>query len=158
MINKARDYIYITTPYLILDERMIGDLISAAMSGVDVRIITPRIYDKWAVYMVTVKNYGRLLQHGVRIYEYVPGFIHEKDAVSDDECAICGTINLDYRSMYIHHENGVFVTDSHIVGDIKENILNTIEKSEEISLDRWKKRPLTQKIVQNFLYILSPLF
>ena len=158
MINKARDYVYITTPYLVLDERMINDLISAALSGVDVRIITPRIYDKWAVYMVTVKNYGRLLKQGVRIYEYVPGFIHEKDAVSDDECAICGTINLDYRSMYIHHENGVFVADSHIVGDIKENILKTIEKSEEISYEKWKKRSVMQKIVQNVLYILSPLF
>ena len=77
MINKARDYIYITTPYLVLDERMVNDLVSAALSGVDVRIITPRIYDKWAVYMVTVKNYGRLLKDGVKIYEYVPGFIHE---------------------------------------------------------------------------------
>ena len=158
MINKARDYIYITTPYLVLDERMKASLIEAAMSGVDVRIITPRIYDKWYVYMVTVSNYGKLLSHGVRIYEYLPGFIHEKDVVSDDECAICGTINLDYRSLYIHHENGVLFFDSPVVGEIKANILNIMEKCEEISLERWKKRPLRQKLSQMALKVFSPLF
>ncbi len=158
MINKARDYIYITTPYLILDERMKASLIEAAMSGVDVRIITPRIYDKWYVYMVTVSNYGKLLEHGVKIYEYVPGFIHEKDVVSDDECAICGTINLDYRSLYIHHENGVFFCDCPVVAQIKENILRIMDKCEEITYERWKKRPRRQKLAQMVLKVFSPLF
>ncbi|MBR3306344.1 MAG: cardiolipin synthase [Lachnospiraceae bacterium] len=158
MISKARDYIYITTPYLVLDEKMIDQLIGAALSGVDVRIITPRVYDKWYVYMVTVSNYGRLIQGGVRIYEYVPGFIHEKDVVSDDECAICGTINLDYRSLYIHHENGVFFCNSPVVGEIKKNICDIMEKCEEITYEKWKHRPLIQKLEQWVLHIFSPLF
>ena len=78
MINKARDYIYITTPYLVLDQSMRDDLTSAAQSGVDVRIIVPRVYDKWYVYMVNVSNYGNLMEAGVHIYEYKPGFIHAK--------------------------------------------------------------------------------
>ena len=108
MINKARDYIYITTPYLVLDQSMRDDLTSAAQSGVDVRIIVPRVYDKWYVYMVNVSNYGNLMEAGVHIYEYKPGFIHAKNVISDDECAICGTINTDYRSFYLHYECGVF--------------------------------------------------
>ena len=95
MINKARDYIYITTPYLVLDQSMRDDLTSAAQSGVDVCIIVPRIYDKWYVYMVNVSNYGKLMEAGVHIYEYKPGFIHAKNVIADDECAICGTINTE---------------------------------------------------------------
>ena len=158
MINKARDYIYITTPYLVLDERMKSCLIDAAQSGVDVRIITPRSYDKWYVHMVTISNYGRLLEYGVRIYEYLPGFLHEKDVVSDDECAICGTINLDYRSMYIHHENGVLFSNSPVVDEIKQNITMIMKQCEEISLEKWLKRPIRQRFVQWLLKIFSPLF
>ena len=157
MISKARDYIYITTPYLVLDERLTGYLIDAAMSGVDVRILTPRIYDKWYVYMVTVSNYGKLLRNGVRIFEYIPGFIHEKDVVADDECAICGTINLDFRSMHTHHENGVFFSRTPIVDEIRDNILKSFSKSEEVTYEEWKKRPTAEKIMQWFFKLTSPL-
>lgn len=157
MINKARDYVYITTPYLVLDRSMQEDLISAARSDVDVRIIVPGIPDKKAVYMVNVSNYGALMQAGVRIYEYKPGFVHAKNVISDDECAICGTINTDYRSFYHHYECGVFLSEIDAVMDMKRDFMETVEKCEEINIERWKKRPFSHKLIQSFLKILSPL-
>lgn len=157
MINKARDYIYITTPYLVLDHTMLNDLISAASSGVDVRIIVPAIPDKWYVYMVNVYNYGRLMEAGVRIFEYTPGFIHAKNVIADDECAICGTINTDYRSFYLHYECGVFLSEISAIADMKEDFIRTQKQSKEMDLETWSKRPLTHKLVQFGLKILSPL-
>ena len=157
MINKARDYIYINTPYLVLDQSMRDDLTSAAQSGVDVRIIVPRVYDKWYVYMVNVSNYGNLMEAGVHIYEYKPGFIHAKNVISDDECAICGTINTDYRSFYLHYECGVFLSEMDAIKDMKEDFLKTLIQCEEMSLEKWVKRPIGNKIMQSALKILSPL-
>lgn len=157
MINKARDYIYITTPYLVLDQKMLEDLTSAAESGVDVRIIVPKIYDKWYVYMVNVSNYGKLMEAGVQIYEYTPGFIHAKNVVVDDECAICGTINTDYRSFYLHYECGVFVSEMGAVNDIKDDFLQTIEKCDAMDMIRWSKRPIGNRMIQAMLKIVSPL-
>lgn len=157
MINKARDYIYITTPYLVLDQNMLQDLTSAAESGVDVRIIVPKIYDKWYVYMVNVSNYGKLMEAGVQIYEYTPGFIHAKNVVVDDECAICGTINTDYRSFYLHYECGVFISEMDVIKDMKEDFLRTIEQCDAMDLIRWSKRPIGNKLIQQVLKIISPL-
>ena len=148
MIGKAKDYIYFTTPYLVLEQEMVHELCRAAKSGVDVRIITPRQYDKWYVYMATVKNYGKLLASGVKIYEYLPGFIHSKTVVSDDDCAICGSINMDC---------GVFMSDVQAVMDIKADITETMKKCEEITLDKWKHRPLWQKMVQTGIMLFSPI-
>ena len=133
------------------------DLCRAALSGVDVRIITPRMYDKWYVYMVTVSNYGELIKNGVKIYEYVPGFIHSKTVVSDDECAICGSINMDYRSFYLHYECGVFMSENAAVLDIRDDIMETLKKCERISYEDWKKRPIWQKGIQWVLRIFSPI-
>ena len=157
MINKARDYIYITTPYLVLDQKMQNDLISAAGSGVDVRIIVPGIPDKWYVYMVNVYNYGKLMEAGVRIFEYTPGFIHAKNVIADDECAICGTINTDYRSFYLHYECGVFLSEISAVADMKEDFIKTQKQCKEVDLVTWQKRPVIQKLVQFGFKILSPL-
>lgn len=157
MINKAREYIYFTTPYLVPDKKMIDDLRRAAKSGVDVRIITPRKYDKWYVYMVTVMNYGMLLEAGVKIYEYVPGFIHSKIVVADDDCAICGSINMDYRSFYLHYECGILMSENDCVFDIKEDFMDTLRKSERISYDKWRKRGVLQKTIQWILKIFSPI-
>lgn len=157
MINKARDYIYITTPYLVLDQNMRDDLTSAAESGVDVRIIVPKIYDKWYVYMVNVSNYGKLMEAGVHIYEYQPGFIHAKNVIADDECAICGTINTDYRSFYLHYECGAFLSEVDAVMDMKKDFADTLEQCEEMNLERWSKRPIGNKIMQAVLKVLSPL-
>lgn len=157
MIGKAKDYIYFTTPYLVLEQEMVHELCRAAKSGVDVRIITPRQYDKWYVYMATVKNYGKLLAGGVKIYEYLPGFIHSKTVVSDDDCAVCGSINMDYRSFFLHYECGVFMSDVQAVMDIKTDITETMKKCEEITLDKWKHRPLWQKVVQTGIILFSPI-
>lgn len=157
MINKARDYIYITTPYLVLDQKMLEDLTSAAESGVDVRIIVPKIYDKWYVYMVNVSNYGKLMEAGVQIYEYTPGFIHAKNVIVDDECAICGTINTDYRSFYLHYECGAFISEMDVIKDMKDDFLSTIEKCDAMDLIKWSKRPIGNKLIQQMLRIISPL-
>lgn len=157
MINKARDYIYITTPYLVLDQNLLTDLTNAAESGVDVRIIVPKIPDKRYVYVVNVSNYGKLMEAGVSVYEYTPGFIHAKNVIADDECAICGTINTDYRSLYLHYECGVFMSEVDAVKDMKADFLRTLEKSEQIDLERWQKRPLWQKFIQTGMRVFSPL-
>lgn len=157
MINKARDYIYITTPYLVLDQKMLEDLTSAAESGVDVRIIVPKIYDKWYVYMVNVSNYGRLMSAGVHVYEYQSGFIHAKNVIADDECAVCGTINMDYRSFYLHYECGVFLSEMSAIFDMKEDFLHTLKLCKEMDLESWSKRPVMHKLVQGTLRVLSPL-
>ena len=157
MITKARDYVFITTPYLVLDQNMINDLTSAAESGVDVRIIVPKIYDKWYVYMVNISNYGKLMEAGVHIYEYQPGFIHAKNVIADDECAVCGTINTDYRSFYLHYECGVFLSEMHAIEDMKADFLRTLDKCRKMDLESWSKRPMPQRIVQAGLRVLSPL-
>lgn len=157
MINKARDYIYITTPYLVLDQSMRDDLTSAAESGVDVRIIVPKIYDKWYVYMVNVSNYGKLMEAGVHIYEYHPGFIHAKNVIADDECAICGTINTDYRSFYLHYECGVFLSEMSAIQDMKADFIRTLDQCEEMDLLSWSRRPIGNKMMQAVLKVLSPL-
>lgn len=157
MINKARDYIYITTPYLVLDQKMADDLCRAAESGVDVRIITPHKYDKWYVYMVTVSNYGRLMEKGVRVYEYEPGFIHAKNVVVDDEIAVCGTVNIDYRSFYLHYEDAVLMSKTPAVMEIKQDFLDTLESCKEIQYAEWMHRPLHQRFVQSVLRLFSPL-
>ena len=157
MISKARNYIYITTPYLVLNSRMQDLLILAARSEVDVRILVPKIYDKWYVYMVNVSCYGKLLESGVRVFEYTPGFIHAKNMVADDSSAICGTVNFDYRSLYLHYENAVFFTDNQAVLDLKEDFLQAQAKSEEIFYEDWKKRPWYKKILQSIMKLFSPL-
>lgn len=157
LINKARDYVYITTPYLVLDRKMAEDLCRTARSGVDVRIIVPHIYDKWYVYMVNVANYGPLIANGVHIYEYMPGFIHSKTVVSDDECAVCGTINTDFRSFYLHYECAVYMCESSSVMAIRDDIEETLKKCEEIDYNEWLHRPLRDKVIQWVLKLFAPI-
>ena len=156
ILDSAKDYVYIVTPYLILDNTMIASVTSAAKAGVDVRIITPKIRDKWYVHPVTQFNYQELLEAGVRIFEYTPGFIHSKTFVSDDEVATCGTVNMDYRSFYFHFECGVWFCKNDAVTDIKDEFLSLEEQSEEIILSKWVKRPLRQKVAQALLNIFAP--
>ena len=130
IINRASKYVYIFTPYLILPDTLRSALCNAAMRGVDVRIVTPSIPDKKIVFRMTRANYGVLMQHGVRIYEYTPGFIHSKSIVSDDQCAVVGSINFDYRSLYLHFENAVYFTDEKAVKAVREDCEKTFEVSE----------------------------
>ncbi len=132
MINQARSYVYITTPYLIIDFDLTEALRGASLRGVDVRIITPAVADKKYVKIMTKSSYLNLIDAGVKIYEYTPGFIHEKVIVSDDEYAIVGTINFDYRSLVHHFENAVFIGASPTVINIKDEFLLTQSLSERI--------------------------
>ncbi len=157
MINTAKKYIYITTPYLVIDNEMIMALRLAAKSGVDVRLITPGIPDKGYVHLVTQSYYGILMSAGVKIYEYLPGFIHAKSIVIDDEAAVVGTINMDFRSFYLHFENGVWMCGNEAVDDIYNDFINTLDYCEEIDYNVWRKRPWYKKVAQGFLRLFAPL-
>jgi len=157
IINMAKRYVWITTPYLVLDNEMLTALKIAAQSGVDVRIITPHMPDKWYVFAVTRENYRPLLEAGVKIYEYTPGFIHAKMFVSDDRVAIIGTINMDYRSFYLHFENGVAFYGSSVIRKVYEDIKHTLAISEQISLAYMKNRPWYIRLVGLILKIAAPL-
>ncbi|MBR3934175.1 MAG: cardiolipin synthase [Clostridia bacterium] len=157
MINTAKRYIYITTPYLVIDNEMIMALRLAAKSGVDVRLITPGVPDKGYVHLVTQSYYGILLSAGVKIYEYLPGFIHAKSVVVDDEAAVVGTINMDFRSFYLHFENGVWLCGNDAVCDVCNGFINTLDYCEEIDYNVWRKRPWYKKVAQGFLRLFAPL-
>lgn len=157
IINNAKNYVYISTPYLILDNEMITALSTAAQSGVDVRIVCPHIADKWFVHAVTRSNYLRLIKAGVHIYEYTPGFIHAKTIVSDDKYAIVGTTNFDFRSFYLHFECGVFLYQTHSVIEVKEDYLEILKCSQQIELEMLLKTNAFVKLVQTLLAMFSPL-
>jgi cardiolipin synthase len=158
IINNAKDYVYITSPYLIIDNTMMKALCSAAMSGCDVRIITPKIWDHWFVHMVTQSNYGELLKAGVKIYEYTPGYVHAKMIISDDDHAIIGSINMDYRSFYLHYENAVWFCGAPALRPIKEDIEELFDISEQIKLDDWLRRPIYGKCFQAVFRLFAVLF
>ncbi len=158
MINTARDYVYIMTPYLIIGYELTQALIMAARSGVDVRILLPHIPDKWIVNQVTKSNYERLLEGGVKIHEYEPGFVHSKVFVVDDEVCTVGTTNMDYRSYYMHFECSILFVNNPVVIDCKKDVLNTIEnQSIEISLEMARSIPAYLKIFRSFAGLFSGL-
>ncbi len=156
MIHYSKKYLYVTTPYLVLEPDMQESLVAAAKSGIDVRIITPHIPDKKSVKIVTNYNYGKLLEAGIRIYEYLPGFIHAKTIINED-CGIVGTINMDYRSFYLHYECGVFMCNSDVIATIKEDLLKTMDECREVSYEEWKNRPWHIKLVQQILNLFATL-
>jgi cardiolipin synthase len=157
MISRARKSIYITTPYLIVDEATNTALCNAAKSGVDVRIITPHIPDKRYVFEVTRAHYPPLLEAGVRIYEYTPGFIHAKNFVVDGKYATVGTVNLDYRSLFLHFENGVWLYDVPCIRDIQKDFLSTLERCEKITIRRFRHLNILVQLYRSILRIFAPL-
>ena len=161
MIARAKRYVYITTPYLIIDSAMNTVLCNAAKAGVDVRIITPHIPDKKSVFEVTRAHYPPLLEAGVRIFEYTPGFIHAKNMVADDQFAAVGTVNLDYRSFFLHFENGVWLCGTPSVAEIREDFLATQQVSEEMTLEMTREEHrsmgLLKQLWRSILRILAPM-
>lgn len=158
IITKAKDYIYFTAPYLILDGEISTALGYAAKSGVDVRIVVPGISDKWYVQKISNCYYKELLDQGVKFYRYNPGFVHTKDCVSDDRIATVGTVNLDYRSLYLHFEDGAVFYDNNIVSDVKNDIVDMIENDcTEITAEDMDKRNIIDKIFSGVLKIFGPL-
>ncbi len=156
IINNADKYVYITSPYLILDNEVMSALCMAAGSGVDVRIITPKMWDKWYVHPVTQSNYDELVRNGIRVYEYTPGFIHSKLFVCDDCIATVGSVNMDYRSFYFHFECGVWIYDDSAVYSVRDDICEIMSQCEEIKLDKWRKRPFIMKAKQFVLKMFAP--
>jgi len=157
MIAKAKKYIYITTPYLVIDVATNTALCNAAKSGVDVRLITPGIPDKRYVFEVTRAHYPPLLEAGVKIYEYTPGFIHAKNFVVDDRFAAVGTVNLDYRSLFLHFEDGVWLCEAPCIRDIRRDIEETMKRCEPISLRRSKHLNILLQLYRNILRVFAPL-
>ena len=155
MIHRAKEYLYITTPYLVLDEALQTALCLAAMRGVDVRILTPGIPDKKTVYRLTRANYGILLRAGVRIYEYTPGFLHAKMTLSED-AAVVGTTNYDYRSLYLHFENMVYFRGEGCLADVKADFEQMFLVSKERT-EADTKRHFLGKAVDTVLRIFEPL-
>lgn len=156
IINQAIDYVYITTPYLIIDYDLTEDIKNAAMRGVDVRIVTPFIPDKKLIQIVTRGAYPDLLEAGVRIYEYTPGFIHSKNVISDDELAVVGTINFDYRSLVHHYENAVLMYQTETIADIKQDFEDLFDISKEISLETLQNS-WYQRLLKEIMQLFAPL-
>ena len=156
IINQANDYVYIFTPYLIIDTDMINALTLAAKRGVDVRLVIPGIPDKKLVYSVSESYVEPLVNGGVKVYRYTPGFVHSKVFVSDDHIATVGTINMDYRSLYLHFECGCYMENVDVISNIKDDLVDSINKSREITKE--EARPNFLKAVwQSFLRLAAPL-
>ena len=156
IINQAKRYIYINTPYLIVDDNLLSALMLAAKSGVDVRIITPHRWDKWIVAITSRSYYRRLILAGVKVYEYTSGFNHGKTFVSDDKIATVGTTNLDFRSLYLHFECGVLIYASDTIKAVKDDFMQTLPKSQEITLKDCARNTF-QLIIQDMLRVFAPL-
>lgn len=157
IINRANDYVHIMTPYLILDGELEGALKYAAGRGVDVRLILPGIPDKKAAYALAKSHYKRLISSGIKIYEYTPGFVHAKVFVSDDEKAVVGTINLDYRSLYHHFECAVYMYRTPCISDIENDFQQTLLKCREVTPKTIKEEKLSYKIVGSLIKFIAPL-
>lgn len=156
MLNCAKDYVYITTPYLICDRELLNAMCNAARRGVDVRLITPHIPDKKAVFLMTRSNYKKLIESCVKIYEYTPGFIHAKSFVSDDKFAVCGTINLDYRSLVHHFECGAWMYNTECIREMRDDFVETQRKSQAISKEQ-ATLPFFENLFANVMKVFSPL-
>ena len=156
ILNNAKEYVYINTPYLIVDDSMLSALCLAAKSGVDVRIVTPHIWDKRIVHMTTRSYYRELIKAGVKIYEYTNGFIHSKTFVSDDHTATVGTTNLDFRSLYLHFECGTVLYESDAVMEVKEDFLQTLDICQQIT-EKDCSANIVLRLVQDVLRLFAPL-
>ena len=157
LIKNAKHEIFFTTPYLIITDEMSRELRMAARRGVDVRIVTPGIPDKKMVYQMTRSYYSELARSGVRIYEYTPGFIHAKQCVCDGESATVGTINMDYRSLYLHFENGVLMYHYDAVAEIRKDFEDIFAASTEVTEKYSGRKSVPARMGRGVLRLFSPL-
>ena len=157
IINRAERYVHIMTPYLIIDGEMANALTFAAKRGVDVRLILPHIPDKKSAFALAYTHYRELLEAGVRIYEYTPGFVHAKVFVSDDLKAVVGTINLDYRSLYLHFECAAYLYRMSVVHEIEQDFRHTLKQCQQVTLDSLKHEKRYRKVLGVLLKLFAPL-
>ena len=158
ILNRARNYVHIFTPYLILDGEMETALKFAAERGVDVRLILPGIPDKKMAYALAKTHYAALLKAGVKIYEYSPGFVHAKSFVADDREAVVGTINLDYRSLYHHFECALYLNGCEAVADVERDFRQTQELCRAVSLETLRRETWSMKLMGILMKVIAPLF
>ena len=156
LLGQSRDYIWFYTPYLLLGEGLRDAFVRAAQRGVDVRIVMPGIPDKKIVYRMSRSYYRDLLEAGVKIYEYSPGFVHAKACLSDDRVGTIGTVNLDYRSLYLHYECNALFYKASILADLKEDFEASMKVSRERTLQD-EKMGLVYRIFNAILRIFAPL-
>ena len=157
ILNRARSYVHIMTPYLILDNELENALKFAAERGIDMKIILPGIPDKKSAFSLAKTHYRSLSEAGVKIYEYTPGFVHAKVFVCDDEKAVVGTINLDYRSLYHHFECAAYLYRTSCIPQIEEDFEETLKKCKEISIDTIGKEKIGYKVLGMLLKLVAPL-
>lgn len=157
ILNRAKRYVHIMTPYLILDSEMVTALTFAAKRGVEVIIIMPHVPDKKYAYLLARSYYEELIEAGVKIYEYTPGFVHAKIFVSDDEKAVVGTINLDFRSLYLHFECGVLLYKAPVVLDVARDLAATLEKCCQITREDCKRYPFIKSFAGKLMRFIAPL-
>lgn len=157
ILNHAKKYVHIMTPYLIIDDDMLSTLEYVAQCGIEVIIIMPHIPDKWYAFVVARTYYETLIDAGVQIYEYTPGFVHAKVFVSDNDTATVGTINLDYRSLYHHFECGAFIYNNPVVWDIEKDFQETLMKCQKITKEDLKNINWVQKLCGKILRLIAPL-
>ena len=157
IISRASKYLYITTPYLVLDYELLNALKYAANRGVKVKILLPHIPDKKYVYMLARVHYEELINDGIEIYEYKSGFIHAKMFISDDEIATIGTFNLDFRSLYLNFEDGIYLYKSETINEMKKDFLNTINKSIKITKQNVKQYSKIKLFIGEILRLIAPL-
>lgn len=157
IINQAQRYVHIMTPYLILDHEMVTALTFAAKRGVETIIIMPHIPDKQYAYMLARSYYQELIEAGVQIWEYTPGFVHAKSFVSDDHTGVVGTINLDFRSLYLHFECGVFLYENPAVEVIERDFQNTLEKCCQVTREDCRAYPFIKSFIGKFMRFIAPL-
>ena len=156
-INYAKDYVYMTTPYFIISEQLLTAILNSARAGVDVRLIVPHIPDKKLVYLATRSYYEVLLEAGVKVYEYKPGFIHSKTFVADDNTSIVGTANLDFRSMHLNFEDIVWTYNTGEEEKVKQDFQRMLTNCKEIDLDTWKQRSKLIKISEAVVAAFAPM-
>ena len=157
LINKAKDYIYINTPYLIIDNEMATALKIAAKSGVDIKIVTPYIPDKKFVHAVTKSYYESFIKDGIEIYEFTPGFMHAKTFVVDDEYGVVGSINLDFRSLYLHYECGVWLYKTESIKSMKDDYLKTLKRCHKVTMEECKNTSSIRKVLRLIIRMFAPL-
>ena len=157
LINKAKDYIYINTPYLIIDDEMATALKIAAKSGVDIKIVTPYIPDKKFVHAVTKSYYESFIKDGIEIYEFTPGFMHAKTFVVDDEYGVVGSINLDFRSLYLHYECGVWLYKTDSIKSMKDDYLETLKRCHKVTMEECKNTSSIRKVLRLIIRMFAPL-
>lgn len=158
MFSTANKTLYISTPYLVIDDGLLNSITLAARSGVDVRILMPGIPDKKSAFYLARANYREILKAGGKIYEYTKGFNHAKNIIVDNKYAFIGTINLDYRSMFLHYECGAFVFFSDQIKDMQQDFLEACSESKLVTYEEWKHRPWYQKLIAYIFYLFAPMF